>query len=68
MERIKTLLASLLFGIALLAALGFGLMAAGVALVLGAVLALALRLAGPRLAAAAAGSVEKDPGGARQAG
>lgn len=53
MERIKSLVASALIALVLLAGFGFGIMAIGFAIVLGGAFAVALRLAGPRLLAEA---------------
>lgn len=53
MERIKSILASALFGLIVFAGFGFGIMAVGFAIVLGGALALAMRLAGPRIIAEA---------------
>ena len=53
MERIKNFVASALMALIVLAGFGFGILAVGFAIVLGAGFALALRLAGPRLAAQA---------------
>ncbi|WP_424990582.1 hypothetical protein [Fluviibacterium sp. S390] len=49
MQRIKSLLASTLLALIVFAGFGFGIMAIGFAIVLGGALALALRLAGPRI-------------------
>ena len=53
MERIKSFIASTLIALIVFVGLGFGIMAAGFAIVLGAAFALALRLAGPSLVAKA---------------
>ena len=53
MQRIKSLIASALVALVVLAGFGLGIMAVGFAIVLGAAFALALRLAGPSLIAAA---------------
>lgn len=53
MERIKTLFARTLIALIVLAGIGFGVMAAGFAIVLGGAAALAIRLAGPGLSAEA---------------
>ena len=71
MERIKTFLASALVGLVVFAGFGFGIMAIGFAIVLGATLALAMRLAGPRIIAEArkqAGPVQGAAAGAEPAG
>lgn len=53
MKRIKSILASALMGLVVLAGFGFGIMAVGFAIIIGGAFALALRLAGPRLMAEA---------------
>lgn len=53
MERMKSYLASALIALIVFAGFGFGIMAVGFAIVIGGVLALALRLAGPSLMAKA---------------
>lgn len=49
MERIKSFVGSALITLIVFAGFGFGIMAVGFAIVLGAALALTLRLAGPSL-------------------
>lgn len=51
MERIKSLFASALIALVVLAGIGFGILAVGFAIVLGGAVALAMRLAGPGLTA-----------------
>ncbi|MCJ7873283.1 hypothetical protein Q4577_04140 [Marinovum sp. 2_MG-2023] len=53
MQRIKSVLASALLAVMVFAGFGFGIMAVGFAILLGGVFALALRLAGPGIIAAA---------------
>ena len=53
MERINSALASALIGIAVLAGFGIGIIALGFAIILGGVITVALRLAGPRIVATA---------------
>jgi len=60
MERIKSILASTLFGLILFAGFGFGIMAIGFAIVLGGAFALAMRLAGPRITAEAEQRMKAD--------
>lgn len=73
MERIRNFVASALMALIVLAGFGFGILAVGFAIVLGAGFALALRLAGPRLAAQAerraapAQSETPEPGAAEPA-
>lgn len=49
MTRLKTLMAEVLVALVVVAGFGFGLMAMGFALVVGLVVALAARLAGPQI-------------------
>ncbi len=63
MERIKSSIASILIALIMFAGFGIGIMAMGIAIVLGGAFALALRLAGPSLLAKA----EKRAEEARQA-
>lgn len=51
MKRIKSFIASALIALVVLAGFGLGIIAVGFAIVIGAVFALALRLAGPSLMA-----------------
>lgn len=53
MKRIKTWMAEALVALVVVAGFGLGLMAMGAALVMGLMIALALRLAGPHLTARA---------------
>ncbi len=53
MERIKSFVTSALIALIVFAGFGFGIMAVGFAIILGTAFALALRLAGPSLMAAA---------------
>ena len=59
MERMRSILAFALLGLILLAGLGFGLVMAGVSVVLGIGVALAVRLAAPKAGEEAGPEVEE---------
>ncbi|WP_138923687.1 hypothetical protein [Sulfitobacter sp. BSw21498] len=63
MERVKSILASILLAVIVFAGFGFGVIAIGFAIVLGGAFALALRLAAPRILAEAEKRAYADPVG-----